>query len=356
MTYPWTTRTVSWRSLIAVATATLLTVVAIDVALRRVLSYPPPKKEVEDGIRELVASDPSMLVIGSSHARTFDSVGAAIRRRAPDGERLVSIPVEYGKLTSYEWVLGHRVWPLLDARKATNPSRPALRRIMLVTEWWDSCDPDDGGPASNLPARAWSLGDFLGDVARNGVTAYNRNYVRNRWRELFERSILVRDRGLEQLIPMLRERVRPLSPERRDALLAAQTQHWQELVEHGVDCMWSPRQVAALDRMLAEFDRRGLQVTVLLYPRKPGTLTDKARATTLPRFATLMADRAASHDAQFIDMTSTSPLRDDDFAEDFDHVTGTGNHRFAAWALDGELAWMAAPDRGALVTPAGGRP
>jgi hypothetical protein len=268
----------------------------------------------------------------------------------------VSIPVEYGKLSSYQWVLDHRVWPLLDARRAADPARPALQRIMLVTEWWDSCDTDDGGPASNLPARAWTLDDFLDDVARHGITAYNRNYVRNRWHELFERSLLVRDRGLEQVIPMLRERIRPLSPERREAALAAQTRHWQELVEHGVDCMWSPRQVAALDGMLEEFGRRGLQVTILLYPRKPGTLTDKAKATTLPRFAALMAERAASHGARLIDMTSTSPLRDEEFAEDFDHVTGAGNHRFAAWALDGELAWMAAPDRGNAVTPAGGHP
>jgi hypothetical protein len=44
-----------------------------------------------------------------------------------------------------------------------------------------------------------------------------------------------------------------------------------------------------------------------------------------------------------IDMTTTSPLRDADFAEDFDHVRAPANGRFASWALEGGLRWLREP-------------
>jgi hypothetical protein len=36
----------------------------------------------------------------------------------------------------------------------------------------------------------------------------------------------------------------------------------------------------------------------------------------------------------------SSPLTDGDFMADFDHVNAAGNHKFARWALDGELAML----------------
>ena len=35
-----------------------------------------------------------------------------------------------------------------------------------------------------------------------------------------------------------------------------------------------------------------------------------------------------------------TPLGDDDFMDDFDHVTLDGNRRFATWALDRELGTL----------------
>jgi hypothetical protein len=299
---------------------------------------------VEDAVRQYEHGDPTTLVIGSSHARTFDSVGALVERRFPGGERLLAVPLEFGKFSGYQWVLAHRLFPLADERDAQGTlRRPSLRRVILVTEWWDSCDTDEGQPAINIPARAWTLGDFLEDASRNGITAFNRNYVRNRWHELWKGSLLMRDRGHELLVPLLRSRVRPDSPAAIEARYAAQTARWQRMVEDGATCLGSPAQMAALDTMLDEFARRKLEVAVILYPRKPGTLTAKAEATTLPQFAAMMQEITSRRGIRLVDLTTTSPLRDDEFAEDFDHVTAEGNQRFSAWALDSVLRWVGTP-------------
>jgi hypothetical protein len=96
----------------------------------------------------------------------------------------------------------------------------------------------------------------------------------------------------------------------------------------------------ALNDMLDEFGRRGLETTVLLYPRKPGTLTDAAKAGTLARFSATMGEIAARRGLRFIDLTTSSPLSDEEFAEDFDHLTGPGYQHFATWTLDGSLHWL----------------
>jgi len=328
----------------------VITVTLADLVLHRLVPYPPPTKEVEDAVREYAASDPTLLVVGSSHARSFDSVAARLDREAPGAERIVALPVELGKLASYEWVLNHRIWPLADERGASGAlRRPSMRRVILVTEWWDSCDPDDGQPSYNLPARAWTWGDFVADVAQHGITTYNRNYVRNRWTELWERSLLVRDRGHGLLLRRLRGRIRAPSPAAVAAEYEAQTAQWRRNVEHGVDCIGSPTQMQALNDMLDEFAHRGLETTVLLYPRKPGTLTETAREGTLPRFSAMLQEIASRRGLRFIDLTTTSPLSDDEFAEDFDHLTGPGHQHFAAWTLDGSLSWLHGAGRPAAV-------
>lgn len=340
----------NWASLVQVAAAAVVTLALTDLVLHRIVPYPPPTKEVEDAVREYAAGDPTLLVIGSSHARSFDSVAARLEREAPGAERIVALPVELGKLASYQWVLDHRIWPLADERDASGAlRRPGLRRVILVTEWWDSCDTDDGLPSYNLPARAWTLGDFVADVEQHGITSYNRNYVRNRWTRLWERSLLVRDRGHELLLRRIRGRIRAPSLEAVAAEYDAQTAQWQRNVEHGVECIGSPVQMKALSAMLDDFARRGLETTILLYPRKPGTLTDAARAGTLPRFSAIMKEIATSRGLRFIDLTTTSPLSDAEFAEDFDHLTGPGHQHFAAWALDGSLSWLRDAGKSAAV-------
>lgn len=344
MTAPQTSTTrSSWITLGIVATFATLTVVSADLVLQRLLPYPPPRKEVEDAIRQYEASDPTILVLGSSHARTFDSVAALVRREQPDGERILAVPVELGKYTSYRWVLDHRLWPIADETRNGAKVRNSLKQVILVTEWWDSCDTDDGGPSLNLPARAWTWSDFLADATSHGVTPYNRNYVRNRWQRLWSGSLLVRDRGHERILPLLIDRLHPRSEAAREAALASQTATWQRMVEDGIDCISAPAQMEAFEAMMNEFAQRQLAVTILLYPRKPGTLTAQAKASTLPRFAELMRARADAHGARFIDMTTTSPLGDEHFADDFDHVTSEGNVLFSKWAVDSSLNWLVQP-------------
>jgi hypothetical protein len=319
----------------------LVTMAATDAFLHRWLPFPPPRKEMEDGVREYAGGDPTVLVIGSSHARSFDSIGALVARRQPGGHRLVAVPVEFGKLASYEWVLNNRIWPLADEKTSDgSPRRQSLRKVILITEWWDSCDTEGGQPSINLPARAWDLSDFLEDFRRHGLTTYNRNYLRNRWSRLFQRSYLVRDRGHETILPRGLNNLRGRPEGMQAAEYDAQVASWRRMVEEGVSCIGSPIQLAALDRMLAEFAHRDLDVTILLYPRKPATLSATARETTLAQFGALVAERATRWQARVIDFTTSSPLRDDEFADDFDHVTPAGNQRFAAWALDGALGWL----------------
>jgi hypothetical protein len=81
-------------------------------------------------------------------------------------------------------------------------------------------------------------------------------------------------------------------------------------------------------------------MTILLWPRKPLTLSDQARATTLPRFAQLIRDFATPRHIQVIDLTTSSPMTDDDFMEDFDHINPAGNAKFATWALDHDLSFL----------------
>ena len=84
-------------------------------------------------------------------------------------------------------------------------------------------------------------------------------------------------------------------------------------------------------------------MTILLWPRKPITLSDQARATTLPAFAQLMRKFAEPRHIRVIDLTTTTPIGDDDFMEDFDHINATGNAKFTAWALEHDLSFLATP-------------
>ena len=54
--------------------------------------------------------------------------------------------------------------------------------------------------------------------------------------------------------------------------------------------------------------------------------------------------------ARVVDLSWSTPLTDDDFMADFDHVDAEGNDRFASWALANDLAFLLASP-GARVTP-----
>lgn len=328
-----------WRAVVATGAVAVLIFVTLDRLAARVV---PPHRisEVTDGVHALRVGDPTVLALGSSHARTFEVVGRDLEQRTAGHERLVAVPVEYGKFTSYEWVLNHRLLPLVNERDAAGARRrPSLRRFILITEWWDSCAPVDGFAPPNVPARAWNAGDFGRDVASHGLTDYNRSYIAEQWRQLFSGSALMQDRGYGRLWDALRERLRP-DPQAAAAKYALTVEGWQGMIERGDSCIADPVQMAAFSRILDSLQAHKIEVTLLLYPRKPATLTEHAKETTLAHWARIVQDTAAAHGARFIDFTSTSPLTDADFAADFDHVTPTGNAMFSRWALAGSFAFL----------------
>lgn len=335
-----------WRALFLVALTALATVVAADLAFRRI-APPVLLREVEDAVRDYEDADPTVLCIGSSHARTFDVLAGELATRTGGRERLLAVPVEWGKLSSYEWVLENRLRPLLEAR---NPDgslrRPSLRRCLLVTEWWDSTLPPDGSRAANLPARAWTWRHFLASVRDEGLSAYNANYLSNRWRRIWSGSALVADRGHGRILAGLRDLVRPLPESARERRFQAEAALWRTKIETAEGRILADPEMAALARILDTLDSLGVETTVVLYPRMPITVSDRARVTTLATFSAAMEAVCAQRGLRLVDLTTWHPLTDADYADDFDHVLPGGNLRFSRWALDGPLRFLAAPSPG----------
>lgn len=346
MNSPVSRRALSMLSLVLACGATIA---VADVALQRVCPLLPKLIEVNDGVAAYEAGDPDTLVLGSSHSRSFAAIRDELARRT-NGEHAMSlVAVEWGKLTSYEWVLNHRLRPLIEAEDGSGHLvRPSLSRVLLVTEWWDGCAPE-GGKAFNLPAKAWELKDFLADVAESGVTEFNRNYVTTRWKELTSGSILVQDRGLGRLQRALRGLLK--SEEGRRVMEKSdydtQVAIWRQMIEGAYDdpMCTDPGERAALGRILDYFAGRKVEVTLVLFPRMPVTLTDRARETTIRRFAVEMQVLTRARGLRLVDLTYGTPLGDSDFMSDFDHVTAEGNAKLATWALAGPLSDLLGPPK-----------
>jgi hypothetical protein len=330
----------TWRTSGVVAAVALIALAAVDVlgglvAPRRLL------REVEDATSDYRGADPTVLVIGSSHSRTFDILGEVLQERTRGRERLLAVAVEWGKLTSFEWVLEHRLKPFIEERdQAGTPRRPSLRQVLLVTESWDARAYRTGESALNLPARAWEMPEFLADAWDNGFTPYNRNYLSNRFRRLLRFSSLVVDRGYERILMNIQRRLKPPTPEFLQAEYQRHLQGWQRETEAAAGQVGDPGQLAALDRMAAYFRGRGLPVTIVLYPLMPGTLTEKARATTLRQYSDLIRARGEAAGARVVDLSWGTPMQDSDYQEDFEHMTREGGRKFSEWALDGPLGFL----------------
>lgn len=323
----------------------LVTLAAVDAGLHRVAPL-KPLLEIEPAVEQYADGDPTVLVLGSSHARSFITLGRVLSERTGGAERVQPVPVEWGKYTPYQWTLEHRLRPLLEE---TGPDgklvRPSLKRAVIVTEWWDSTTLDGGNGTitMSLPARAWQWKHFLADLFQNNLTPYNQNFLQRVWRELWPWSVLVQDRGHENIARAIRDALK--KPDRGAAAAAydARIKMWQDLIDDGVTKLCDPSQMASLDAIVAYLKGRGLEVTLLLYPRKPATLTEQAKATTLAEFSARMRAYAGRQGLRFVDWTTRHPLTDDDFADDFDHILPDGNERLAAWALEGDLAFLLRP-------------
>ncbi len=319
-----------WRALAATVLAAVATIALADLALQRVRPLFPPVRHVHEGVADLAAGDPTVLVLGSSHARSFDAVKAAVESRTSGRQRLVTVPVEMGGFTSYLWVLEHRVAPLLVARRAS------LRHLMLVTTFYDACSTEVSRSDLNVPARAWTIGHYLQDVREGGLSDFNRNYVRERAKGLAPWSVLVQDRGAGNIAHALRQLVQPetkgeIVAEAR-AILEAQHAGCQD-----------ERELVSLARIADFAAARGLALTVVLFPLVPDIVSEQARRTTLAWYDERARNLSIEKDFRVVDLTTSTPLVLGDFAPDLDHVTAAGNARFAAWVLDHDLRWLLDP-------------
>jgi hypothetical protein len=322
-------QTRSWRQLAAVGLSAAVTLAAADLGLGR-LAPPPYQREVRDALEDLTTIRPDVLVLGSSHARSFDVVERIAREADPDGPRLIAVPLEFGRLGGYRWVLERRIEPLLDGT--------APRHLVLVTEWWDSL-PTAGRFEANIPSRAFSWADFGADLWEHGFDGLNRNFLQEQWREFWRGSALVQHRGTVGISAAIREALgRGRDPAEEARALEARLQSWQRMIEDGADQVLDPSQVEAMRAILGWARDRGIRTTVLLYPRKPATLTQQARDTTLVRFADAARELAREFGADFQDDTGTGLLTDAHYEADFDHLTREGHEIYARHLLETVLA------------------
>ncbi|MEZ5653841.1 MAG: SGNH/GDSL hydrolase family protein [Burkholderiaceae bacterium] len=332
-------------SLISIVLFALATLVAVEFGVRQIA--PDPRlREVSDGLRDLAAADPYTLVVGSSHGRTFHALGRALAERTGQTMPLVSVPLELGKLEPYRWMLEHRIAPLIDAPDGSrDPGHRHLRRLILLTEWWDSCDHPDGRHP-NLPSRAWDWSAYRDDVLAEGVTPFNRDYVRRRIREWLGFSRLVVDRSFPGIRAHLQARLKGLDapPGRTDAEEAAFLASWREMTDGGARCQGAAQQMRALQEIIAFAQHRGLEMHIVLFPRKPATITPFAREHTFAPFRERITHAIAGRGVILHDLTAATPLGDDDFMADFDHVNAAGNRKFADWALAGPFSFLLGPE------------
>lgn len=332
---------ISWRSVCLVAAAAVATLVLADVALQRIT----PRiwlRQVDDGVSDFAHSNPRILSISSSHGRSMDVVAAELSRRTGEPNAMVSVAMEAGKATHFQFVLDQRLRPLLEQRRADGSRvHDHIERALLVTEWWDSCSWEQGRQQVELPSHAWTFQYFLGDVATKGITSINRNYLRWRWKRLLSSSVLVTDRGRGAILKDSIAKLRGVAPGRTPEEERAFVDWWLRYNESGVQCLFSPDQAGAYAHIVDYLKSQGLDVTILVFARKPGTLSEKARHETLAVYSADMRKFASEHAVRLIDITTRSPLTDADFMADFDHVNAQGNRKLANWLLDGDLAFLA---------------
>lgn len=331
------------RELLVVLLTAIAVVVGSELAFRRVC---PPKyvREVKDAVAELEREDPTVLVLGSSHARTFAYMDAIARERTAGQTRILSVPVEWGKFRSYEWVLEHRVEPLLNEHKPDGSLvRPSVKTFILTTAWWDACWYEGDPPVFNLPSRAWALDDFVAAVKKDGLNDHSRNYLTSRWGDLWHGSILVSDRGHGALPVALRAAVKPMSAEALEAQHQQHLDEWRAMVERGKSCINHPAELGALERILDWAEVRGYDTTLMLYPMMPTTMTEAGIETVQKPFIAAMRAVARRRHIRFIDATFDPRVGDDDFQEDFDHLKPESHVRYSQALLDKELSFLLAP-------------
>jgi hypothetical protein len=327
-----------WRSIALLALGAVLAMLCADLAMRKVYDE-PAKRQVREGISEL-SRIPNILAVSSSHGRSFHVLGQVLRERTGGRSDLIAVPLEAGKVHAMEWLLDHRLRPLIT--DADGRVRDPLTHLMFGITWWDTCREEvPTETAHNIVTHGWTARDYLADFKRVGATELNRNYVRNLWRHLFSGSALVKTRfaiseNFSRFTNFLRVMVLGGLPEDEYQQTLAR---WHDDIDHGHECYLSEMDMQAMDRFVAFSQSHDLDLTIVLFPLKPDTITEVGLSDTIQPFAGAMMQYGKDNDVRIIDMT-LGMLEDADFMLDLDHVNADGNIKWANAALDNDFSYL----------------
>jgi hypothetical protein len=206
--------------------------------------------------------------------------------------------------------------------------------VILVTTYYDMCSLAKVGGENGLPTWAWHFSDFLGDVRTNGLTNFNRIYVLSRWRGLWRGSVMVADRGVGSLLQIV-DRLRPgYSAPDANAIRTAHIAKVSSDMERDVDVCDDVGAKMQLAEILEYFRARKLDVTVVAFPIDPALISPVVRDRTLRLYSDYLRSIEPKYGFRRVDLTLDSPMVDDDFQADLDHVRPERRRKFADWATD----------------------
>jgi hypothetical protein len=330
---PAAARTAGWRTLLAVALSASVTVLVVDRLLDRLAPMDQTLLQAQHGVEEFARGNPPVLVIGSSHARSFPAVRERLRERTGEPLPMAIVPEEGGTFAAYHWVLQNLLRPLIEETDQGGHLRhDRLHEVMFITTYYDQC-PE--GESTGVIAHGWTLGHFARDVWDRGLNPQNRNYLRARWNELWPRSALVQDRGVGRID----SKIRWMLPGAAEFERRLADKYRQAMEDQYLTCR-DPLQQQRLEQSLQYLRGRGLDVTVVLFPLHPSLVTERSRNTTLKQYSDYAHALESRYGVRVVDMTLGSPLQPEHFRKDLDHLTPEGNVRFAAWSLDHGLSYL----------------
>lgn len=304
-----------------------------------------PRHDISRSERDLWNTDPEVLVISSSHGKTFHEMGEELAARTDGAVNTVSFALYGGTIRGMQWVLKNRVETILDTKI---PPGQNLRHLLFGVTYWDSCSADNAPPVSvNVPSQAWHFSDYSRDVLSEGFTPHNRNYVREKGKALFgpvrfvmepPKTKYFLDRLLDKL--GIREYEPPPVigwPGRGGMVFGLEG--WQQMLEDTYDCLLSSLELQALQEIETFALDRNLEFTAVLFPQHPGTIGEEGRAT-LRRFTELMEERGRRLGYRVVDVQELDILKAEHYRSDLDHLNDQGNEIFSKWLLDNDLSFL----------------
>lgn len=328
----------SWRSIALLVIGIGAALVFADVVMGKIYSS-PAKRQVRNSLTDL-QKPPEVLMISSSHGRSFHIVGQTLHEKTNGQVNLVAVPLEAGKVDAMEWVLHNRVKPLISDRNGK--VLPPLSHVMFGITWWDTCPADDPiEKANNIVTHGWTYSHYLSDVAANGANDLNRNFVRNFWRHSLTRSALVRTRfaiseNYNRFTNFLRALLLGKFPDDEyQAVLA----RWHDDIDNGHKCFLAPVHMEAMDRFVEWTKENQLDLTLVLFPLKPATITEVGLKDTIIPFSEAINAYGKEHDVRVVDLTR-GVIKDENFMLDFDHLTPAGNKTLTEHTLANDLNFL----------------